>query len=74
MSKASKLSFIDCTMGCSTLVELASKKVPSFCFPEVFVFVVGDVRTASATVKKISSAMQPASILQNLYFHRRICA
>lgn len=55
-TKSSKLAFVNCTMGCNTLVELASKKVPSFCFPEGIVFVDGDVRGrgASATERKIA--------------------
>lgn len=51
--KASKLKFIDCTFSCSSLIELASKKIPAFIFPNSIIFLDGDVRSQKATMKKI---------------------
>lgn len=53
-SKASKLSFIDCTIGYSALVDLGMRKVPSFTFPSSFVFLDGDVRSHHETMKKVN--------------------
>lgn len=51
--KSSKLEFINCTFSCSNLIELSSKKVPAFTFPNSIIFLDGDVRGQSATMKKI---------------------
>lgn len=53
-SKASKLRFIDCTIGCGSLVDLGIRKVPSFMFPSSFVFLDGDVRAQKETMKKVN--------------------
>lgn len=52
-SKANKLKFIDCTIGCSSLVDLGIRKVPSFSFPNSFVFLDGDVRTQRETMRRV---------------------
>ncbi len=51
--KSSKLKFIDCTFSYSSLIELSSKKVPAFIFPNSIIFLDGDVKGQSATMKKI---------------------
>ena len=52
--KANKLSFVNCTLGCGSLVDLGVRKIPSFTFPNSFVFLDGDVRTQRETMKKIN--------------------
>jgi hypothetical protein len=52
-SKASNLKFIDCTLGASSLVDLGYRKIPSFSFPQSIVFLDGDIRDQSATMKKV---------------------
>lgn len=51
--KATQLKFIDCTLPASSLVELGTRKVPSFSFPNSVVFIDGDMRGQPATMKKI---------------------
>lgn len=53
-SKASKINFVDCTLGASSLVDLGFRKIPSFSFPFSIVFLDGDVRGLSATLKKVN--------------------
>jgi AAA domain, putative AbiEii toxin, Type IV TA system/AAA domain len=73
-SKASKLNFIDCTMGGSALTELGLKKIPSFSIPEGMVFLDGDIRTSPALLKKVKQlpnfivlpgSIRPESLLAN---------
>src|SRR6202012_943073 len=52
-SQASGLSFINVTFGCSSLVELGTKKIPAFSFPGSIVFLDGDVRNDSSLMKKL---------------------
>jgi AAA15 family ATPase/GTPase len=54
-SKASHLSFINATFGCSSLIELGAKKIPAFSFPESVVFLDGDVRNNSSLMKKLKN-------------------
>lgn len=54
-SKASKLKFIDCSLPCSSLIDLSTRKVPSFIFPNSIIFLDGDVRLGSGVMAKIRS-------------------
>ena len=49
------LKFINITLSCSMLIELANKKVPAFSYPHSIIFLDGDVRSDRAYIKKISS-------------------
>lgn len=51
--KSKNLNFITCTMGCGQLIELASKKVPSFTFPNSIIILDGDVRNDPSQQKRI---------------------
>lgn len=51
--KSSNLNFIKCKLGCSQLVELASKKVPSFIFPNSIIILDGDTNNEPQLLKRI---------------------
>jgi predicted ATPase len=51
-SRTKHLNFIDINFSCSLLLELASKKVPSFNFPNSIIILDGDVRTNKSMYKK----------------------
>lgn len=48
------LSFIDATLPCSELIELANKKVPAFSYPYSIIFLDGDLRKDKKYTKKLS--------------------
>lgn len=50
--KATNLNFIKCKLGCSELIELASKKVPSFMFPNSIIILDGDIKNKPSLLKK----------------------
>ncbi|WP_026905544.1 AAA family ATPase [Pedobacter glucosidilyticus] len=52
-SKANKLNFIDCTLSCSALIDLATRKIPSFVLPNSIIFLDGDVRDQNSDFKKV---------------------
>ncbi len=54
--KASKLKFIDCTLGCTNLIELVTKKIPPFIFPNSIIFLDGDVKDKPAPMQKIKKS------------------
>jgi hypothetical protein len=53
--RASKLRFIDCNLGCSNLIDLASHKIPSFIFPKSIVILDGDIRDDLKKMNKTKS-------------------
>lgn len=52
-SKANKFNFIDCTLSCSALIDLATRKIPSFVLPNSIIFLDGDVREQNTDLKKV---------------------
>jgi AAA15 family ATPase/GTPase len=54
--KASNLKFIDCTLGCTNLIELVTKKIPTFIFPNSIVFLDGDIKSKPASMQKINKS------------------
>lgn len=52
--KSKILQFVDCTLGCDNLVELARKKIVGFRFPESLIVLDGDVKTESSKIRKIN--------------------
>ncbi|RZJ81422.1 MAG: ATP-binding protein [Flavobacterium sp.] len=52
-SKAAKFNFIDCTLSCSALIDLATRKIPSFVLPNSIIFLDGDVKTQTSDFKKV---------------------
>ena len=52
--RTSSLDFIDCTMGCDNLIELARKKVIGFKFPDSLIILDGDVRTDGSKMRRIN--------------------
>jgi len=52
--RASCLQFVDCTLGCDNLVDLARKKIIGFKFPESLIVLDGDVKTESSIMRKIN--------------------
>ncbi|PCI39881.1 MAG: ABC oligo/dipeptide transport, ATP-binding protein [Rhodospirillaceae bacterium] len=58
--KASNLKFLDFSLGCSQLIDLANRKIPSFSFPQSIIALDGDVRAekkAMAKIKKLKNVM-----------------
>lgn len=53
--KTSDLDFIDVSLPCTTLLELASKKVPAFTAPQALIILDGDVRSQHNTRIKLNS-------------------
>lgn len=53
-SKASKLNFINCNLGCSNIIELATKKVPSFSYPNSLIILDGDVKKSVGSMRKVN--------------------
>lgn len=51
--KAGNLDFVDCTLGCDNLIELARKQVIGFKFPESLIVLDGDVKSESSKVRRI---------------------
>lgn len=50
------LDIIDATLSCTVLIDLVSRKVPAFSFPQSIVFLDGDVRQAPQSLKKLKEA------------------
>jgi predicted ATPase len=53
--RASKLKFIDCSLSCSNLIDLAYRKIPSFIFPNSLIILDGDIRSGSALMRKVNA-------------------
>ena len=49
------LNFMDVTLPCSMLMELANKNIPAFSYPYSIIFLDGDVRLDKALKKKMSN-------------------
>ncbi len=47
------LNFVDATLPCSMLIELANKKIPAFSFRSSIIFLDGDVRKEKKNTKKL---------------------
>lgn len=52
--KSTVLQFVDCTLGCDNLIELARKKIVGFRFPESLIVLDGDVKTEASKMRKIN--------------------
>lgn len=52
--RASNFNFLDCTLGCDNLIELARKKISGFKFPESLIILDGDVKADTSKMKRIS--------------------
>lgn len=52
--KASRLNFIDCTLGCGNYIELSTHKIPPFMFPNSIVILDGDIRNENKQLEKIN--------------------
>ena len=52
--RSSSLQFVDCTLGCDNLIELARKKIIGFKYPQSVVVLDGDVRSESSKMRKIN--------------------
>ncbi len=50
--KTKYLNFVDVTLGCTNLIQLASAKVPSFVFPKSIIILDGDVKQNSKQYTK----------------------
>lgn len=48
------LNFVDATLPCSILIELANKEIPAFSYPHSIIFLDGDVRQNNANIRKLS--------------------
>lgn len=55
LNRTKNLKFIDISLGCGNLIELASKKVPSFIFPKSIIILDGDIkqRTKANKIRNI---------------------
>ena len=53
--RKSKLHFIQCTMGCSSYIELVRKKIPGFNFPQSIIALDADVRNEPHKLKLIKN-------------------
>ncbi|QNK64103.1 ATP-binding protein [Pedobacter sp. PAMC26386] len=51
--KATIFHFVDCTLSCSSLIDLSIRKVPSFLIPNSIIFLDGDVRAQKSDYKKV---------------------
>lgn len=51
-SKKSGLTFVDANFSCSNLINLASQKIPTFCYPESIIFLDGDVKQNARELRK----------------------
>ncbi|EOR95374.1 putative ABC oligo/dipeptide transport, ATP-binding protein [Arcticibacter svalbardensis MN12-7] len=51
--KASMFNFVDCTLSCSSLIDLATRKIPSFVLPNSIIFLDGDVKEQKSDYKKV---------------------
>jgi AAA15 family ATPase/GTPase len=71
--RASKLNFINCKIGCSVLIDLATRKIPSFIFPNSLIFLDGDVSSESRIVAKIR-ALKNIIILPSTHSPERLIA
>lgn len=49
----SKLDFANSSLGCGNLIDLATRKVKSFSFPNSLVILDGDVKNESSKMKKV---------------------
>lgn len=52
--KSSFLKFVDCTLGCDQLIELAKKKIVGFKYPQSIIVLDGDVRAMGSKMRKIN--------------------
>lgn len=49
------LKFVDATLSCTTLIELAYNKIPAFSYPYSIIFLDGDVRTEKKSMRKLAN-------------------
>ena len=49
------IEFVDCTLGCDNLIELARKKIVGFKYSQSIVVLDGDVKSESAKMRKIKA-------------------
>jgi hypothetical protein len=73
-SKASKLNFIDCTLSCSSLIDLASRKIPSFIFPSSMIILDGDVKNVPKELSKIKKLQNVITLPKTLSPERLLAA
>lgn len=52
--RSSVLQFLDCTLGCDNLIELARKKIVGFKYPESLIVLDGDVSAEASKMKRIN--------------------
>ncbi len=53
--RSSSLEFVDCTLGCDNLIELARKKIVGFKYPQSVIALDGDVRSEGSKMRKINN-------------------
>ena len=53
--RSSSLQFVDCTLGCDNLIELARKKIVGFKYPQSVIVLDGDVRSERSKMRKINN-------------------
>lgn len=53
--RSSSLKFVDCTLGCDNLIELARKKIVGFKYPQSVIVLDGDVRSERSKMRKINN-------------------
>lgn len=53
--KKNLLSFVDSNFSCSNLINLASQKIPTFCYPESVIFLDGDVKQNAREIRRVNS-------------------
>jgi len=54
--RSSSLQFIDCTMGCSNLIELAKKKVEGFKYQQSIIILDGDVKSETTKMRDLKKS------------------
>ncbi|NLM67050.1 MAG: ATP-binding protein [Enterococcus sp.] len=52
--RSSSLHFVNCTLGCDNLIELAQKKIIGFNYSQSIIVLDGDVRTENSKMRKIN--------------------
>lgn len=71
--KASLFNFVDCTLSCSSLIDLAHRKIPSFVLPNSIIFLDGDVKGQKSEYKK-AKALENVVILPTMISPERVLA
>lgn len=52
--RSSCLQFLDCSLGCGNLIELARKNVPGFKYSQSIIVLDGDVKSESSQLRRIN--------------------